>query len=491
MAKRMTNEFMIRYMEDFKDPFSLVESSCKNWNTVAKNQLKRKIENYEDVYEDKLKKTKSFEIGFQNGSKAYFLFVPKNITVFGLHSEIQESFMEGIKEHDNMSFNVMGLSDHHQKILVSALTSAVSLYEWKYPRYGKKSTRKRKEKKEFGFYVTIDGVDELIKSGEAIAEGTNLVRTLASTPTNYMKSRDLADQARKVAHKLRGASFNYIGENKLKELKAGCFLSVIQGTKGSDGGIAHISYRTRAKDSKNIAIVGKGVVFDTGGYDVKTDSSMDGMHRDMTGAAVSLALFQALVKSKVKANIDLYLAIGENLISEAAYKPNDVVIAMDGTSVEVTNTDAEGRMLLADTLIYANQADPDLIIDFATLTGDAVAAIDTRYSCVFSNKYELGLKAVEAGRESGERVWNFPTTDDFVKNLGSDVADISQCSDQDNAEHIYAACFLKHFAGETPWIHVDLSAEICEDGLGMVDTDVTGFGVRWGFEFIQKIVKEG
>ena len=486
----MTNEFLIRYIEDFKNPSSLVESSCKNWNTVAKNQLKRKIENYEDVYEDKMKKTKGFEIGFQNGSKAYFLFVPKTISVFDLHSEIQESFMEGIKEHNNMSFNVMGLKDSHQEILVSALTSAVSLYEWKYPRYGKKSKGKRKEKKEFGFYATIDGVDDLIKSGEALAEGTNLVRTLASTPTNFMKSRDLADWARKIAHRLRGAKFNYIGENKLKELGAGCFLAVIQGTKGSDGGIAHISYKTRAKEAKNIAIVGKGVVFDTGGYDIKTDCSMDGMHRDMTGAAVSLALFQALVKSKVKANIDLYLAIGENLISETAYKPNDVVVAMNGTSVEVTNTDAEGRMLLSDTLIYASQADPDLIIDFATLTGTASEAIGNRYSCVFSNEYELGLKAVEAGRQSGERVWNFPTSDDFTRTLESDVADIAQCSSEGNADHINAVCFLKHFAGDTPWIHVDLCSEICEDGLGMVDTEVTGFGVRWGFEFIQKIIKE-
>lgn len=495
MSKTATNEFLVRYMADWDDHQSVVESSCKSWNRVAINQLKRKIDTYENVLEDRGKRTRSFEVGFQNGSKAYFLYVPKDISIFDLHTQIRETFVDGIKEHENISFNVLGLEESLQKALVGALSSSVHLCQWKYPKYGKKAKRNRKTKKNFGFYSSLDGkiLEEIMSAGEAIAEGTNLARTLASTPTNHMQSKDLVEAARTVSKRLK-TPMKFIGENKLKEMGAGSFLSVIQGTKGSDGGIVHLRYRTRKKDPLNIAIVGKGVVFDTGGYDVKTDGYMDGMHRDMTGAAVSLSLFQALVRSKPKCNIDLYLAVAENLISETASKPNDVVIAMDGTSIEIKNTDAEGRMVLADTILYAkqNEKTPDLILDYATLTGAAVDAIDNRYSCIFSNDDIIAQEAVYIGAECGERVWNFPTNEDFMDTLyESEVADISQCTTSNNAEHIYAACFLKHFIGDTPWVHVDLSAEVCDDGgLGLVNTEVTGFGVRWGFEFISKYIKE-
>lgn len=490
MAKTATNEFIVMYMEDWENHDVAVEKSCKSWNRVAQNQLKRKIENWEDVWEDEHKMTRHFEIGFQNGSKAYFLYIPRDISVFDIHSSLREAFVDGIKEHTNLSFTVKALEERHQKVCVSALTSLITLCQWRYPTYGRKAEKKKKlEHKNYGFYTSLDETEKLIESGELIAEGTNLARTLASTPTNYMTSKDLVDNARKIAKKLK-CSVNFINENKLKEMGAGCFLAVIQGSKGSDGGIVHLKYRTRKKNAKDIAIVGKGVTFDTGGYDIKTDGYMKDMHRDMTGAAVSLSLFQAMVKSKPRANIDLYLAVGENLISEDAYKPNDVVIAMDGTSVEVGNTDAEGRMLMIDTIIYAKQQDPDLILDYATLTGDCISAIDNRYSAVLSNDYGLSLKAVLVGEACGERVWNFPTSRDFMETLGSKVADISQCTSSDNAEHIYAACLLMYFANPLPWVHVDLAAEYNVDGLGLVDTEVTGFGVRWGYEFLHQFIKE-
>lgn len=490
MAKLMTNEFFVRYIKDFTDYNAIFESSCKSWNSVAKNQLKRKVKYLEDVMEGD-SETKSFEIGFQNGSKAYFLFIPNNCSTYLLHTEIQATFASGIKEHDKISFNILGLQQKLQQTLITSLSSAIHLYQWSYPTYGKKSKKKssRKVKKEYGFYSNLDNdkIDELIGYGEAIAKGTNLARTMASTPSNYMDSKALKNKAAEVAKKTK-TSFKFIDENALKNFKAGCFLSVIQGSKGSEGGIAHLKYKTKTKNAKTIAIIGKGVVFDTGGYDIKTDSSMENMHRDMTGAAVSLALFQALAETKAKVNIELFLAIGENLISEKSYKPNDVVVAMDGTSVEIINTDAEGRMLLIDTILYSKAFKPDLILDFATLTGDAVAAIGNRYSCAFSNSRDLDLSAIDAGIESGERVWPFPLTEDFQKTLESDVADIRQCTTSSFAEHIHAACLLKHFIGQTPWIHIDLSSESCDGGLGMVDTEVTGFGVRWGFQFIHNFL---
>lgn len=487
--KTMTNEFLVRYLEDFDKYSSIIETSCKKWNSVARNQLKRRIKLSEDVWENENKKTKSFTVNFQNGSKAYFLFIPKNITVYDIHNEIKEEFKEGIKEHLTISFNLLELSEEHQKILISALSGAVYLYQWDYPKYGKKTINKnKKENKDFGFYTSIskEETNKIIKEGELIAKGTNLVRTLALMPTNYMTSKHLINEAKEVAKNLKRTKFIFLNEEKLKKMGAECFLSVLRGSKGSKGGLVNITYRTRAKNAPNIAIIGKGVTFDTGGYNTKGDD-MGGMHRDMTGAAVALALFESLVKNQIRANLDLYLAIGENLVSEMAYKPHEVVSTLNGVTIEVKNTDSEGRMLLVDTIIYAKAINPDLIIDFATLTGGAILAIDTRYSCVFSNYPELGLKAVKAGENSGERVWNFPTTNDFTDLLlQSNIADILQCIDDENADHIYAACLLQFFVGDIPWIHVDLSSEYCDNGLGLVDTDVTGFGVRWGFEFIQK-----
>lgn len=490
--KTMTNEFLVRYMDDFEKYHDIINTSCKNWNKVATNQLRRRINHTEKVFEDERKHTKTFQVNFQNGSKAYFLFIPKEIDIFVLHEEIRSEFKEGIEEHDKLSFNLLNLKLEHQEILISILSSAIHLYQWEYPKYGKKSEKTTPDKKNFGFYCDIGGdkVHTLIKNGEAIAEGTNLVRTLACTPTNYLTSKDFVKKARDISKKLKGVQFDFLNEEKLKEIGCNCFLAVLRGSKGSRGGIVNLSYKTRFKNAPRIAIIGKGVVFDTGGYNLKTDSLLD-MHRDMTGAAVGLALFQSLVKTKAKANIDLYLAIGESLISEKAYKPNEVVLALDGTSVEIKDTDAEGRLMLIDTIIYAKAAEPDIIIDFATLTGSAIGAMGTKYSCIFSNDYELSLEGVIVGKESGERVWNFPTSEDFLDSLlESDVADITHMADEENADHIYAATFLQYFIGNIPWVHIDLSSESNDGGLGLVDSDVTGFGVRWGFEFLQKYINK-
>jgi leucyl aminopeptidase len=479
-------------MNDFNDWNAILENSCKNWNNTAKNQLKRKISTNEDVMEDYYKHTRRFEVGFQNGSKVYVLYIPKNISVYDLHSELRASFAEGIEEHQRLSFNMLGVSLDHQRILVPALSGLTSLCQWRHPYIGKKNNVRKIKHKDFGFYSNLESAEitNLINYGEAVAEGTNLVRTLATTPTNYMTTEHLYQEAIKIAKRIK-VSHHFLNENKLKEMNAGCFCAVVQGSKGkSRTGILKLSYKTRVQNAPSVAIVGKGVVFDTGGYNIKTDDDMRGMNRDMTGASVGLAVFQALAKNKVRANINLYLAIGDNLISEESYKPNDVVTAMNGTTVEVMDTDAEGRMMLADTILYAKESDPNIILDFATLTGDAPYAISSRYSCVFPSSYELGLKAVKVGMMCGERVWNFPMSSDFDVLLKSDVADISQCGDDDKAGHIYAACFLKHFVGKVPWVHVDLSSEHNGNGLGLVGTDVTGFGVRWGFEFIKHFIEE-
>ena len=169
----------------------------------------------------------------------------------------------------------------------------------------------------------------------------------------------------------------------------------------------------------------------------------------------------------------------------------DVVTALDGTTIEIVHTDAEGRMVLADTLVLAGRDEPDLMIDFGTLTYTMIQALGCRYSGVFACSDALGALAVQAGAASGERVCVFPMDEDYEEALDSTVADICQCSlDEDAPDHIHVARFLQRFTGERPWLHVDLSAASCEGGLGAIGTDQTGFGVLWGIHFLQDWLRQ-
>jgi len=213
---------------------------------------------------------------------------------------------------------------------------------------------------------------------------------------------------------------------------------------------------------------------------------MHGMHEDMNGSAVALGILLAATQQKLPVNIDCWLAIAQNHISPKAYKQNDIVKALNGTTIEVMHTDAEGRMVLADTLTLASRAKPDLLIDFATLTGSMAVALGSRYSGVLGNRDALLQHAVKTGQQCGERLCSFPMDEDYEPALDSKVADIKQCTLDGEADHILAARFLKRFLEhDVPWLHVDLSASRCDGGLGSVASDVTGFGVGWGLRMLQ------
>ena len=237
--------------------------------------------------------------------------------------------------------------------------------------------------------------------------------------------------------------------------------------------------------NKSLALVGKGICFDTGGTNLKPAKYMFGMHEDMQGSAVALGTFLALTRMKIKYPVDCWLALATNHIGPKAYKPNDVVIAADGTSIEIVHTDAEGRMVLSDTLFFASQKKPDLIIDYATLTGACVYSVGTAYSGIFTNKEKFIPKLVKAGQDSGERVWPFPMDEDYVKPLQSEIADIRQCALEGNADHILAAKFLQRFVKhDVPWIHIDLASSNNKGGLAHIPTDTTGFGIRYTLKLL-------
>jgi leucyl aminopeptidase len=272
----------------------------------------------------------------------------------------------------------------------------------------------------------------------------------------------------------------FFGEDKLRKLGAGAFLAVAQGNAGSDAGLIHLEYRPAGQANPALALVGKGILFDTGGVNLKPFKGMLDMHTDMQGSAVALATGIALAECNVEFAFDIWLAVTENVISASAYKSQDIVESANGTTIQVIHTDAEGRMVLADTLALAARRKPGMIVDYATLTGACVAALTTRYSGVFSNRERAINELVGAGRNCGERVWGFPLDEDFDEGIKSEVADVKQCATDGSGDHILAARFLKRFVPDhIPWIHMDLSAGQHKGGLGAVPTAITGFGVAW------------
>ena len=313
---------------------------------------------------------------------------------------------------------------------------------------------------------------------QAQADGNVLCRELTVLPPNELTPGLYRARVKKLAQQ-QGWKLEEFDMKKLRKMGAGAFVAVAQGSDPEDAAIVHLRY-THPKAKKTVALVGKGICFDTGGHNLKPSRYMHNMHEDMNGSAVALGILLAATQSKLPVNIDCWLALAQNHISPKAYKQNDIVTALNGTTIEVMHTDAEGRMVLADTLTLAARAKPDLMIDFATLTGSMAAALGSRYSGVLGNRDELLQRAVSVGKQSGDRLCAFPLDDDYEAGLDSKVADIKQCSLEGDADHILATRFLKRFVDDTPWLHVDLSASRCDGGLGSVASEVTGFGVAWG-----------
>jgi leucyl aminopeptidase len=319
----------------------------------------------------------------------------------------------------------------------------------------------------------------------AVATATNRVRWLTALPPNVLTAGSYRRLLQQLA-RVHGLSFTWHDEAALKRAGAGAFLAVARGNGARTAGIAHLVYRGRRKaGASDAALVGKGILFDTGGTNLKPHKSMLDMHTDMSGSAVALATLLALAELRAPLQVEAWLAITENNIGPNSYRPQEVVQAANGTTIQVIHTDAEGRMVLADTLALAARARPKLIMDFATLTGACVYALTDRYSGVFSNRPALLERLQASGVASGERVWPFPFDADFDTDLDSRLADIKQCAVEGAGDHILAARFLKRFVPDAiPWVHVDLAAATRRDGLAHVPTEITGFGARFALQWL-------
>jgi len=378
---------------------------------------------------------------------------------------------------------VHGFAPDDEERLARAVLLALGARAWKPPAF-------RKESKALPLKtVRLLGLRGPLDLSRTLAEieGVNLVRWLTALPANKLSASAYRDLLGALARQ-HGWEFEWLGEPALRKLQAGAFLAVAQGNATPEAGIARLRYRPKGAPRRrqpDLALVGKGIIFDTGGTNLKTAPHMLDMHTDMSGSAVALGVLQALTSLQAPLGVDCWLAITENRTGPRAYKQRDVVTACNGTTIEIIHTDAEGRMVLADTLALAGREKPGLIMDYATLTGACVYALSERYSGVFTNREALNELLVRAGRDSGERVWPFPNDPDFDDDIKSKLADVAQCASGGEADQILAARFLQRFVSDdTAWVHVDLASALRKDGLGHMPGGPTGFGVRYSLSLL-------
>jgi leucyl aminopeptidase len=385
---------------------------------------------------------------------------------------------------------VAGFSDEQQHALCNAAVAAALAAAFNLPEFKSKAAAEKIKN------IRLLGLKSKVDLSRTIAEskGNNLARWLTALPPNKLDANSYADFLKVLAGK-HGWQHKKYNTKTLEKLGAGAFLAVAQGNDNDSASIVRLRYRPAGKNAAPaLSLVGKGIIFDTGGTNLKPFTSMLEMHGDMQGSAVAVGTLLAISELKLPVAVDAWLAITENRTGPNAYKSQDVITAANGKTIQTIHTDAEGRMVLADTLTFASRDKPKLMIDYATLTGAVINAITTRYSGVFTNRSDWHPRLKRAGRVCGERVWPFPIGKEFLEDLSSDTADIQQCSAKGSGDHILAGSFLAEFVeNDTPWVHIDLAASNHKGGLAHIPTEVTGFGVRYTISLIldEKLLKAG
>jgi leucyl aminopeptidase len=297
--------------------------------------------------------------------------------------------------------------------------------------------------------------------GLAIAHGMDLARDLGNLPGNVCTPAHLAERAQALAQEL-GFKYEVLDRGKLEELKMGSFLSVANGSDQPPKFII-LEYLGGPKKQKPLVLVGKGITFDSGGISLKPGTDMDQMKFDMCGAASVLGAFRAVAELKAKVNLIGLVPTCENMPNGRATKPGDVVRSMSGQTIEVLNTDAEGRLILCDALTYAERYEPAAVVDIATLTGAMVIALGHVACGVFSNSDSLGRALINAGEDAFDRGWQLPLWDDYQEGLNSNFADFANIGGRAGGS-ITAACFLSKFAKKFDWAHLDIAGVAWKEG---------------------------
>lgn len=326
-------------------------------------------------------------------------------------------------------------------------------------------------------------IEKGIKTGSIIGKATNHARDLGNEPSNLLYPESLCNIVVEGSQN-RKYTAEYLDKKALTKMGMGGILEVARGSRREPRMLV-LKYNGGAEDEQPYVIVGKGVTFDSGGISIKPAAGMEQMKMDMGGGAATIGVFEALSQLNLKINVVGLVPMVENMPGGDSYKPGDVITAYNGKTIEVVNTDAEGRLILADALSYASEFKPKAVIDMATLTGAAVIAIGSVASIIMGNDQELIDKLYKAGVESYDRVWQLPLWDEYDVMIDSDIADVRNQGNARQAGTIIGGMFLKRFIGDYPWAHVDIAGTAIRDSkLDYNPKNATGAGVRLVTQFL-------
>jgi leucyl aminopeptidase len=362
----------------------------------------------------------------------------------------------------------------------------ISLGSWEFREYHsapKKGDRKVPVARATVLVANVAKSRTALEHGIAVAEGQRLTRRLAMLPGNVCTPQYLADTAKDIAkrHKL---GVTVLGRKEMQKLGMNSFLAVAAATT-QDPKLIVLEYHGGAKGEAPVALVGKGLCFDSGGISIKPAASMEMMKFDMSGAAGVLGAIEAIARMRLRVNVVGLIGSTTNMLGGEAMKPGDVVIASNGKSIEIQNTDAEGRLVLADVLTYAKRFEPQAVIDAATLTGAVVVALGSTTTGVMGHDQMLVDEVLAAARKGGEVGWQLPLFEEYKELIKSDVADMRNIGGR-GAGTITAALFLAEFAEGMPWVHLDIAGTAySETDLVVMPKGPTGTPVRTFVEFVR------
>jgi leucyl aminopeptidase len=323
-----------------------------------------------------------------------------------------------------------------------------------------------------------------VKARDGLAQGVAIARDLVNEPPNVLGPVEFAERAREL-EKL-GVEVEILDEKQLTKIGMRALLAVGQGSERPSR-VAIMRWNGGRKGERPVAFIGKGVVFDTGGISIKPSASMEDMKGDMAGAATVVGLMHALASRKARANVVGAIGLVENMPDGKAQRPGDIVTTLSGQTVEIINTDAEGRLVLADVLTYVrDRFEPVVMVNLATLTGAILVALAQEYAGLFTNDDELAERLSAAGKATGERVWRLPLGPEYDKMIDSKFADMKNTGGRHGGS-ITAAQFLKRFVGETPWAHLDIAGT----SMSAPQTEINkSWGSGWGVRLLDRLVRE-
>ena len=363
--------------------------------------------------------------------------------------------------------------------VVAGLVEGTLLHAYRFTRYQPSDQADDERELDRVLISAHDDVAEPVGTASVIAEAQNRARDLANTPGNDLPPSALAAYAQRLADELERLTVTVLDEQAIRDAGMGALAAVSQGS-AQEARLIRLDYdgAGAGADAPRLGLVGKAVTFDSGGLSLKSAGSMQEMKFDMCGGAAVIEAIAALSRLRAPVRVLGILGATENLPSGSAIKPGDVIRALDGTTIEVNNTDAEGRLVLADCLSYAIAEGCDQLVDVATLTGGIVVALGAVYAGMTSNHDELAARVEAAGRHTGELIWRLPLHDKYAEMIKGRYAQLTNLSERREASPITAAEFLHHFVGSTPWAHLDIAGTAWDGRAPYLDKGGTGFGVR-------------